>query len=187
MVGFNFRMTEIEAAIARCQLRKLKPLLNSRIKNIEYLTKRLETIKGLHPARVRTDCTHSFYVHPILYDRSLTGISRNKFIDAVKSELAPTQGRELWGPLISCGYVKPLYLLPLFQKQIAIGANGYPFKSPFYRGRAVYGKGICPVAENLHENILFHHDLAKPPVTNDNLDDIADAFIKVSRNLNELK
>jgi len=187
MVGFNFRMTEIEAAIARCQLRKLKTLLNSRIKNIEYLTKRLETIKGLHPARVRPGCTHSFYIHPILYDQNLTDIPRNEFIDAVKSELTPTQGRELWGPLISCGYVKPLYLLPLFQKQIAIGANGYPFKSPFYRGNVTYGKGICPVAEYLHEHSLFHHDLAKPPVTNDDLDDIADAFIKVSRNLDELK
>ena len=41
MVGFNFRMTEIEAAIARCQLRKLKPLLNSRIGNIGYLTKKI--------------------------------------------------------------------------------------------------------------------------------------------------
>lgn len=187
MVGFNFRMTEIEAAIARCQLKKLKPLLNSRIKNIEYLAKRLETIEGLRPARVRPGSTHSFYVHPILYDRSFTGVSRNKFIDAVKSEIATTRGRELWGPLISYGYVKPLYLLPLFQKQVAIGANGYPFKSPFYHGKAIYRKGICPVAEQLHENLLFHHDLAKPPVTKNDLDDVADAFLKVSRNVSELR
>ncbi len=187
MVGFNFRMTEIEAAIGRCQLRKLKFLLKSRIMSIEYLADRLETIKGLRPARVRPGCTHSFYVHPILYDQRLTGVLRNRFVDAVKAELAPTQGRETWGPLISCGYVKPLYLLPLFQKQIAIGANGYPFKSSFYHGKVMYEKGICPVAEQLYENSLFHHDLAKPPVTKKDLDDIAEAFMKVSRHVKELR
>ena len=62
MVGFNFRMTEIEAAIARCQLRKLKPLLNSRIKNIEYLAKRLETIEGLRPSRVLDVHIHFMFI-----------------------------------------------------------------------------------------------------------------------------
>ncbi|MBI2309907.1 DegT/DnrJ/EryC1/StrS family aminotransferase [Candidatus Collierbacteria bacterium] len=187
MVGFNFRMTEIEAAIARCQLKKLKSLLKSRINDIEYLTKRLETIEGLRPPRVRPGCTHSFYVHPILYDQRVTGVPRDRFIDAVKAELTPTRGRESWGPLISCGYVKPLYLLPLFQKRIAIGANGYPFTAPLYYGNVTYKKGICPVVEQLYEYSLFYHDLAKPPVTKKDLDDIAKAFVKVSRHVKELR
>lgn len=186
MVGFNFRMTEIEAAIARCQLKKLRPLLKSRIENIEYLTKRLQTVKGLRPARVRPGCTHSFYVHPILYDENAVSVSRNRFIDAVKAELAPTRGRESWGPLISCGYVKPLYLLPLFQQRIAIGTDGFPFRSPLYHGNVRYEKGSCPVVEHLYKHSLFYHDLAKPPVTEHDLDDIAEAFVKISQHVDEL-
>lgn len=186
MVGFNFRMTEIEATIARCQLKKLKSLVKFRIKHVEYLAKRLETIEGLRPARVRPGCTHSFYLHPILYNQNVTGVSRKRFVDAVKAELAPTQGRETWGPLISCGYVKPLYLLPLFQQRIAIGAGGNPFKSPLYHGKVTYGKGTCPVAEQLYEHSLFYHDLAKPPATESDLGDVAEAFRKVSRHLDEL-
>ena len=32
----------------------------------------------------------------------------------------------------------------------------------FYHGKVIYRKGICPVAEQLYEDSLFHHDLAKP-------------------------
>jgi len=187
MVGFNFRMTEIEATIARCQLKKLKSLLKSRIKSVDYLTRKLEKVEGLRPARVRPGCTHSFYVHPILYDQSVTGVPRDRFIDAVKAELTPTQGLESWGPLISCGYVKPLYFLPLFQKRIAIGADGYPFTAPVYYGKVTYKKGICPMVEQLYQQSLFYHDLAKPPVTKKALDDIAEAFMKVSRHIEELR
>lgn len=172
LVGFNFRMTEIEAAIARCQLRKLKSLVKTRIQNIDYLSRRLEKISGLHPGKTRPGCTHSFYVHPILYDDQAVGIPRDRFVAAVNAELTTS--------LITPGYVKPLYLLPLFKQRIAIGPQGYPFP-------ANYNPGACPVVERLHYQSLFYHDLAKPPVTKTDLNDIITAFTKVVKYKNELK
>ena len=44
MLGFNYRMTEIEAAIAREQLKKLEILLEKRVQNVKYVSKKLSEI-----------------------------------------------------------------------------------------------------------------------------------------------
>jgi perosamine synthetase len=43
IIGFNLRMTEIEAAIGRVQLRKLESFTSKRIENAEFLSQRLES------------------------------------------------------------------------------------------------------------------------------------------------
>jgi len=51
------------------------------------------------------------------------------------------------------GYVRPLYKLPVFQRRIAIGREGWPFTL----SNRTYPNGLCPVAERLHneEAIVF--------------------------------
>src|SRR5262249_21375992 len=49
LVGFNYRMTEIEAAIALEQLKKLERLVEPRIEAAAHLTDRIERIPGLTP------------------------------------------------------------------------------------------------------------------------------------------
>jgi perosamine synthetase len=51
-VGFNYRMTDIQAAIGRVQLRRLPELLVKRIDLAGSYTRALETIPGLLPPRV---------------------------------------------------------------------------------------------------------------------------------------
>ena len=43
VIGFNLRMTDIHAAIGRCQLRKLSEATEKRIKNAQYLSQRLNS------------------------------------------------------------------------------------------------------------------------------------------------
>ena len=179
MVGFNFRMTEIEAAIARCQLKKLGGLLGKRQENCEYLNEKLSRIPGITPPKTRPGCSHSYYVHPLKFDSEIIGVSREKFIDAVKKELPPTEHREGEGVLIGTGYCKPLYLQPIFQKLIAYGDKGCPFTCRFYQGNVSFKKGICPVTERLYEKELFTHDLMLPPMTKEDLNDVAHSFEKV--------
>ena len=183
MVGFNYRMTEIEAAIAQCQLKKLRDVVQERQKNVEYLAGALGEIPCLKPAQVRPDATHVYYVHPILFDSQVAGVARDIFVKAVKAELAPTQMREKEGVQLGCGYVKPLYLQPLYQYQIAFGKAGYPFN---LSAGVQYKKGLCPCAEELHFETLITHELMRPPVTLDDLNDVVDAFWKVWENREEL-
>ncbi|HDY87003.1 MAG TPA: DegT/DnrJ/EryC1/StrS family aminotransferase [bacterium] len=187
MIGFNFRMTEIEAAIARCQLQKLDVFLKTRQKNCAYLSERLCQIPAITSVKIRPECTHSYYVQPFKFDEQRAGVSRDHFIEAVKAELAPTELRETEGVNIGCGYVKPLYLQPLFQNRICYGSKGCPFKPPWYQGQVNYQQGICPVAERMYYKELFMHSLIHSFIAKEDLDDLAEAFEKVWYCKNELE
>lgn len=186
MVGFNFRMTEIEAAITRCQLPKLEGLLNRRRENCDYLNTRLNEIPAIQAARIRKDCLHSYYVQPFKFDEAVTGVKRDIFLDAVKAELPVLELRENEGVKIYYGY-KPLYLLPLFQKKIAFGSKGFPFSQPVYNGELRYDKGICPVCEKMSEAELFYHELMHAEMNRNDLDDVVLAFHKVWQHRDTLK
>ena len=183
MVGFNFRMTEIECAIAREQLKKLPELLLARQANVAYLNVALKSIPCLKVTTIREDVKHAFYVHPLEFDASKAGVHRDVFIKAVKAELPRSIMRDDSDVLMGCGYVKPIYLQPLFAHKIAFGSKGYPFN----HSTVVYKKGDCPVCEELHFNTLFTHELMRPPATKKDLDDVVKAFAKVWENKEELK
>jgi len=187
MVGFNFRMTELEATIARVQLGKLDDLVEERIKNVEYIAQNLSEIEFLEPAKNRKGVKNVFYKHIIKFDSEKAGVSRNVFFEAVKAELMPIELRETEGINISTGYVKPLYLLPLFKEKIAFGDKGYPFNSPYYNKEVNYDKGLCPICENMHYETLVSHEYMRPPMTKNDLDDFINAIKKVSENLEEIK
>ncbi len=186
MVGHNFRLTEIQAAIGREQLKKLDTLLEERIKNVVYIAEHCRDMPGFRPARERADVKHVYYMQAFLYDEKIVGIPRAKFFSAVRAELAPSILQEEEGVLMGQGYVKPIYMLPIFQKQIAFGSKGFPFRSEFYKGKARYEKGMCPVVERLHEKELITNDLMRPGMQKKDLDDVVDAFHKVYEYREEL-
>jgi len=186
MIGFNFRMTEIEAAIARCQLRKMKKLVERRNANCQNLNERLSKIPAIETTSVREGSTHAYYVHPMKFFEDIAGVSRDRFIEAVKAELPATELRESEGTKLGYGYCKPLYLQPIFQKRIAYGSKGCPFTKPWYEGTVNYDKGICPVAERMYEKELFTHELMHPFMEKKDLDDVVSAFEKVYENRKEL-
>jgi len=187
MLGFNFRITEIEAAIAREQLRKLENLVSTRISNCKYIEKGLEDIKAIISPKVKKDCRHVYYLHSFKYKEKIAGVGRDIFIKAVKAELAPTRLMEDEGPRLYPGYGKPLYLQPVYQKKILYGGKQCPFKCNYYKKRVDYGKGLCPSAEKMYYNELFWHDLMHSSMSKKDLDDVIGAFWKVWENRAELK
>jgi perosamine synthetase len=182
MVGFNYRMTEIEAAIAHEQLKKLPTLLSERIQNVEYLNAKLAQIPCLKKANIRPDSKHVFYVHVLQFDQMRAGMHRNTFIDAVKAELPKTLLRDESDVLLSYGYVRPLYLQPLYQERIAFGQEGFPFN----QSDISYGKGLCPITEKMHNDLLVSHEFMRPGMSKEDMDDVIAAFEKVWQHRNEL-
>ena len=180
MIGFNFRLGEIEAAIGLEQLKKGPALVEQRKKNVAYLEAQLGGIPGLSPAPVGPAGDHVYYIHPFSYDERESGVSRDLFVKAVKAELPPTGLREHEGVLMGQGYVAPLYRQPLFQTMIGYGTVQCPFRCPHYGGDADYREGLCPNAEDAHFNRLITHEMMRPPMTHADLDDVAAAFHKVA-------
>jgi len=187
ILGFNFRMTEIQAAIGICQLKKFNFLQKQRIENIEYLNEKIKQLDGIIPAITYKNYTHSYYVHPFKYDEDKIGIHRDKFISAVRAELSPTEFREYQGPLLFTGYVRPLYNLKVYQQKLLYGSKGCPFTCKYSNKNIDYNKMKCEVAERLQNNEFFYHEIFKPPMTKRDLDDVAKAFYKVYDNISELK
>lgn len=168
MLGFNYRMTEIEAAIARQQLKKLERLLEPRIAAAGYLAEQLAAIPGLTAPRTVVGARHGYYVFAIKYDAARIGLPRARFVEALRAEGIP----------IGMGYVEPLYLQPMYQQRIAIGRHGFPFTEA--RPEAVrYERGLCPVAEAMHFESLLTTDLCHADIAQSDLDDFVAGIRKV--------
>lgn len=187
MIGFNFRLGEIEAGIGRLQLAKSRGLVEARRLNVRYLESKLAGLEGLNMPAVFPGSEHAYYVHALSYDARVTGVSRDLIVRALKAELPHTELRESEGTLIGQGYVKPLYLQPIYQKMIGYGSVQCPFKCPHYTGSPNYALGACPNAEGAHFETLVTHELMRPGMTHADLDDVAAAFAKVWSALPELR
>jgi len=183
MIGYNYRMTEVEAAIGIEQLKKLPYLLEQRIENAEFLHRALGSLQGLSsPPWVEKSSLHTFYVQPLKYDQSKLEVHRNEFVAAIKSELPSAVLRETV-PLIGAGYVKPLYLQPIYQKKASVCS----FNCNHYKGSVDYKKGLCPVTEQMYFKELITHEFMRPGMKESDLKDVVDAFEKVVKYIDELK
>ena len=182
--GFNYRLTEIQAAIGITQLERADGYIEERIRNCEYLAGRLSALPGLILPVTYPDCRHVYYVQAIKFRAGEVGVHRNRFVDAVAAELPSAHLRESTGKLIGSGYTEPLYMQPIYQERAGTKCS---FNCPRYQGSADYSKGLCPVTERMHYSELFTHEYMRPPMTKRDLDDVVDAFEKVMENLAELK
>lgn len=172
MVGRNYRMTEIEAAIGIEQLKKLDSLNKKRQDLCGHLNEKLANMEGIIPPAIQEDSTHVFYVYPLKINRKRIRISTELFAKALLAEGIPFQK----------GYCKPIHLLPLYQKKTAYGDKGCPFTCPFYGKEVEYREGDCPVVENLNENELLMSGIITPPNTIMDMQDVVAAFEKIIHN-----
>lgn len=123
-LGYNYRMTDIAAAIGIEQLRKLDSFNEKRIRNAKILTEGLENIKGLIVPIVKKGYKHVFHQYAVRITDEFK-VTRDKLVEYSKSKGIGT----------AIFYPKPLHLHPHFQK---LG----------------YKKGEFPVAEKVSKEIL---------------------------------
>ena len=80
-----------------------------------------------------------------------------------------------------------MHMLPIFQKKIAYGSKGFPWSSDVSHREVTYNKGICPVAERLHdENFIGFHTCINE-LSNEDIDLVVIAFRKVWNRIDSLK
>ena len=64
-LGYNFRMTDIAAAIGVVQLKRLEEFNEKRIENAEYLTEHIHSIEGIEPPYVAENVRHVFHQYTV--------------------------------------------------------------------------------------------------------------------------
>jgi dTDP-4-amino-4,6-dideoxygalactose transaminase len=165
VLGFNYRLGELEAAIAEAQLARLDALTEPRIANAKRLTEQLGDLEGVRPPAVPEHARHVFYLYVVRLDPGVLGVDRARFAEALAAEGVP----------VGAGYVAPLYRQPVYHSD----ALGCAFNCPRYDGAPRYDDGACPVVERMHEReVLFHPHLHAGMGASD-IDDVAAAFRKV--------
>jgi perosamine synthetase len=177
IIGFNYRMTELEAAVSIGQFKNLDVWNRKRQELAAHLSQGLSELKGIECPKVSPDVEHVYFVYPIKLKTEALGISRDVFLKALGAEGIPMGG----------GYVRPIYWEPMYQKKIASGSKGYPFMPPVYNGSVDYSKGLCPVCERMHQEELMLATVCRYPNTKEDVDDVVKAFDKVLTHVNELK
>ena len=179
IIGFNFRLGEIEAVIGIEQLKKVDSLLKERQMNAAFLNKNLQQIKYLNTCIPSPNVSHTYYIQPLkYYDEKNFGLSRDKYLKALSAELPSSYMREDI-PLIGGGYVKPLYLHPIFQHK----AFNFHDRNP---KEFTYSEGICPVVERMYYKEFIGHEFMRPSMTKNDLDQVIEAFYKVDENMSEI-
>ncbi len=176
MVGYNFRLGEIEAAMGIEQLKKLAGIVACRRESARRLTEGLEGLRGLRTPVVRSRCDHVFYMYPMVVDTAVVGVGRGRIIEALEAEGVVG---------LTAGYVLT-HLLPMYQERIAFGSRGFPWTSDLCTRDAKYDRGICPVAEELHESSYLGYEICLHELDSDDCAELVAAFRKVWAHLDAL-
>jgi len=105
-LGWNYRMTEFQAALLIAQLERLGEQTARRQKNGSYLSACLRDIPGILPLDVPDYATgHAWHIYVLRFDAAEFGVSREVFLKALTAEGIPA----------SSGYAHPLYRNPVFE------------------------------------------------------------------------
>jgi perosamine synthetase len=169
MIGYNFRLGEIESAIGIEQLKKLSGFVADRQRAARQLSAGLRGLKGLRTPVVENQCSHAYYVYAMTLNPAALGVSRARILEALVAE--GVQG-------LSAAY-QNLHLLPMYQKKIAYGSKGFPWSADICRRDVSYAKGICPVAEGLNDSTYLGFAMCLHELSDAEVDLLVSAFRKV--------
>jgi len=159
LLGYNYRMSEINAAIGIVQLAKLDELNAVRTKISLYLIKQLKNLEWLTPLTIRPYVKHAFFWCPFKVDEEKLGMNTLQLVKLLRE-----RGVE----------VRHRYCEPLYKQKVLIEKNLYPHNCPlgcaYYEKDIDYTKVYLPNAEKIVGRIigLPNH----PKLTDQELDKI---------------
>ena len=123
-IGYNFRLTEAQAAFGLAQLKRLPDILKNFRKNANYILNNLPKI--ILPPIIPKEIKHSFLILGCKYDKTQTKISREKFLEKLtknrkkflaNEEISDIKGLNFRpGKIISSGYRTTQYNIPIYKK-----------------------------------------------------------------------
>lgn len=108
MLGYNYRMTEMAAALGVAQLPRLDELNAARIANSEYIIDRISDLPWLTPPRVPDHVGHTYFWCHCLIDEDALGFDTPLLIERLRDKGVEVRRR----------YAAPLSKQPLLNKNL---------------------------------------------------------------------
>jgi dTDP-4-amino-4,6-dideoxygalactose transaminase len=174
ILGFNYRMTEFQAAILLAQLERLPEQTECRAARAAHLSTMLASIPGIELLRKdERQTTQAIYQFVFKYNaEAFGGASRDRFVAALEAEGIPADGL----------FYEPVYRSVLFQVD--------PLDFPALNCRGAqdlpWATTRCPVAERAayQESVWLPHQLLLG--RNEDVEQIVEAITKLQTNVDEL-
>lgn len=132
-IGYNYRMTNIQAAFGTDQIDRLEGFIENKIKNYNLYKEVIENINGLELLPFRQDTRANHWFYSVIVDEDEYGINRDELLRKLNDRNIQT--RPLWG---------------LIHKQKPyLDSQGYKIdKAEFYEKNLIN----IPCSSNLKEN-----------------------------------
>jgi perosamine synthetase len=134
LMGLNYRMTDVEAAIGREQLKRLDAMVAVRRRNADILDAGLAKISGIRSQKSTDGSMHAYHQYCIVVSPEDFGCNRDRLSSKLKEK----------GIATGVHYPRGLHQQPIFTER--------------------YGDQKLPATEALSENILalpVHHGLVE--------------------------
>ena len=137
-VAPNYRITELQSAVALAQLEKVERIAADRNALGDRLTKGLRNIRGVRPHGVVKGGFATYWFYLVQLDPDALGVDPADFAAAMNAEGIPGHA----------GYVDPVYLAyPYLRRKRPFARSRWPFTRA--RKGLRYGRGYCPHAETV--------------------------------------
>lgn len=130
----NYRMSELNGAVALAQLKKVESAVERRRVSAAQLNEMIHDIDGVSAPHVPEEISHSYWLYMLRVEKS-AGVSTQDFGDALVAEGVPAWTRYI---------IDPLYRSPIFTESKTYGTSGYPFSTYSHQS---FERGLCPQAE----------------------------------------
>ena len=116
MLGYNYRMLEMSAAIGIPQISILDDLNSKRRENAKSLKETLSHVPSLTFQRVAKPEEHAWYMFSLLLDERKAGMSRDKFVSKLKES----------GIDADVSWPTPIHLQPYFRERFGYKEGDFP-------------------------------------------------------------
>ncbi len=158
----NYRMTELQGAVGRAQLRKLDDIVARRRHWSEGLAARLSVAAGIALAEPTSGCDPSWWFFMFRVEPELNA-DADAFAAALRAEG------------VNCGahYIgTPVYRYPIFRDHTAFARGGHAYEA------RDYGRESCPVAEAILQTCVMFN--VHEAYTETDADEIAHAITRAA-------
>ena len=141
----NYRMSELQGAVALAQIRKIETIVARRRHSADSLTCLLTNLTAIRAPHIPAHTKHSYWLYMLRVTQPENGTHTQRIGDALAEQGVPAWVRYM---------ADPLYLSPLFTQPATYGTSGYPFRE---YGTQKFERGLCPQAEAALDSVIAIH------------------------------
>jgi dTDP-4-amino-4,6-dideoxygalactose transaminase len=138
----NYRMSELQGAVALAQLGKIVSSVSRRRERATELSALLASISAVQRPYIPPDTKHSYWLYMLRVNEAEAGANTAEFGEALAAE-----GVTAWVQYI----IEPLYMSPMFTGPKTYGTSGEPLAE---FSRQQYQRGLCPNAERALQSVI---------------------------------